>query len=147
MEAARIAKSLGIKLYGNVILGMPYADGQWHVEDDLETLAALDDIVKPEICSTTFFTPVPGSLFYDWCNANALMVSDAFAVTGQRVGGTAPLRGVDYDLLNRLLAKRKRLPPMIEDRAREVLVRLGLIGQARRVMYVLQRFVGSGETV
>jgi radical SAM superfamily enzyme YgiQ (UPF0313 family) len=143
IEAARIAKSLGIKLYGNVILGMPYEDGKWHVEDDLESLAALDGIVKPEICAMSFFTPIPGSLFYDWCAANGLMVSDAFALTGQRGVGTARLRGVDYDFLDGLLAKRRRVPSRAGERVRNTLVNLGLIGQARRIKYALQRFAGG----
>jgi hypothetical protein len=119
---------------------MPYADGKWHVEDDLETLTTLDEVIKPELCAMSYFTPVPGSLFYDWCEANALIVSDSFGVNGQRGVGTARLRGVDYDVLDRLLAKRRRVPPITGDRVKNTLVKLGLIGQARRIKYALQRF-------
>jgi radical SAM superfamily enzyme YgiQ (UPF0313 family) len=142
IEAARIAKSLGIKIYGNAILGMPYADGKWHVEDDLDTLAALDEIVKPEICAMSFFTPVPGSPFHDWCAANDLIVSDEFGVIGQRGVGAARLRGVDYDVLKRLVARRRRVPLRARDGMRSALVKLGLIDQARHIKYALQRFVG-----
>jgi anaerobic magnesium-protoporphyrin IX monomethyl ester cyclase len=140
IEAARIARRLGIKLYGNVILGMPYADGKWRVEDDLETLTTLDEVIKPEICAMSYFTPVPGSLFYDWCAANALIVSDSFRVNGQRGVGAARIKGVDYEVLNRLLAKRRRVHPITRDLVKNALAKLGLIGQARRIQYALQRF-------
>jgi anaerobic magnesium-protoporphyrin IX monomethyl ester cyclase len=145
IEAARIARNLGLKIYSNVILGMPYADGKWYVEDDLESLAALDEFVKPEMSAMSFFTPVPGSPFYDWCEANALILSDAFGMTGQRGVGTARVRGVDYDVLNTLIASRRRVPAVTGDRVKGALVKLGLIGQARRVKYALQRVVGGGS--
>jgi hypothetical protein len=105
-------------------------------------LATLDEIVKPEICAMSFFTPVPGSPFHDWCAANDLIVSDEFGVIGQRGVGAARLRGVDYDVLNRLVARRRRVPLRARDGMRSALVKLGLIDQARHIKYALQRLVG-----
>lgn len=140
LEAARIAKSLGIKLFANAILGMPYADGKWHIEDDVETLAALDEIVRPEIFSVTFFNPVPGSPIFDWCKTNGLIASDSFAAFGTRGTERASVAGVDYGALNKLMAKRRRLNFLIES-LMTPLAKLGLIAQARRIRFAYQRLM------
>jgi hypothetical protein len=91
----------------------------------------------------SFFTPVPGSPFYDWCETSGLMITGAYGTTGQRGVGAARLKGVDYDRLNGLIAKRRRVPLVAGDRVKNALVKLGLIDRARRLKYALQGFMGG----
>ena len=50
------------------------------------------------------------------------------------------MRGVDYGVLNSLLARRRRVHPIAGDLVKNALAKPGLIGQARRIQYALQRF-------
>ncbi len=56
LEAARICKKLGIKIWANYMLGLPTETK----EEVLETLSMLEQI-KPYHCSPAFYTPHPGS--------------------------------------------------------------------------------------
>jgi radical SAM superfamily enzyme YgiQ (UPF0313 family) len=78
--AAEYVKSLGIKLYSNLIMGAPRENGKWYIKDDIANLRAVRTL-KPEICAYSYFTPMPGSQLYDWCNENDLTLSNN---TGER---------------------------------------------------------------
>lgn len=56
LEATRICKELGIKIWANYMLGLPTETK----EEVLETLSMLEEI-KPYHCSPAFYTPHPGS--------------------------------------------------------------------------------------
>lgn len=100
LQAAETCRKLGIQIYANVILGTPYSDGKWYPEDDLASLWALER-VNPEIRSVSFFSPIPGSPFYEWYERAGLMVLDG-ETDGQRYPDRAKMKGVDYDFLNRM---------------------------------------------
>jgi len=55
---------------------MPYEDGKWYLEDDLVTLEAIKKI-KPYQWSYSYFTPIPGSLFYKWFLNNGLILDNS----------------------------------------------------------------------
>jgi len=102
-EAARILKELGIQIFGNFMFGVPYSDGKWHPEDDVETAKAISQI-KPEIVSASFFTPIPGSYLHDFCAKNSLVLSNATNKLGLRIPNENKIRTVDYEFLNHLLS-------------------------------------------
>ena len=60
LEAARICKKLGIKIWANYMLGLPTETN----EEVLETLSMLEEI-KPYHCSPAFYTPHPGSDLFE----------------------------------------------------------------------------------
>ena len=72
LEAARILKTLGIKIWANYMLGIP-----------TETIEEMDDTVrmikqiKPDHYSPSIFTPHPGSDLYRYCTENNLLLSSS----------------------------------------------------------------------
>ncbi|MBN1867384.1 B12-binding domain-containing radical SAM protein [Candidatus Sumerlaeota bacterium] len=103
LRAAEICRDLGLDLFANAILGMPRGDGGWRIEDDLATLEAMREI-EPKHFSPAFFSPIPGSWFYEWAMKNDWMPDDvAPQRAGQRTPSEAKIRGVDYERLRGLL--------------------------------------------
>lgn len=133
-RAAEIAKRLGIRVYSNFILGMPGPDGVWRVEDDLETLAAVQKI-QPDVASPSFFSPIPGSPFYEHYAKSGLMkIKDSDAI-GQRNPNLGKIDGVDYQKLDRLMDSylaRYRSSNPLKHAAKILLKRAGLFDPARR---------------
>jgi hypothetical protein len=78
---------------------MPYQDGKCYHEDDIITLKAIRDI-SPEIRSWSFFSAMPGSLFYEWCLKNNLILNLDPVSSGTRFADQARIKGVDYKFLN-----------------------------------------------
>lgn len=109
-EAARICKRLGIDIFANLILGMPDSDGCWHLEDDRASLEAIGRI-RPRYFSPSFFSPIPGSWFFEWALDKELLVAADPQRTGLRNPAEAKLRGVDYERLNALLDEHRAAFP------------------------------------
>jgi len=104
IQAADILKRLKIKIFANTILGMPYKDGKWYVEDDLKTFRAIKKI-NPFHWSYSFFSPIPGSDFYHWFLKRGLILDNSSRLLGQRCIINANVRSVDYEFLNKLLKR------------------------------------------
>jgi anaerobic magnesium-protoporphyrin IX monomethyl ester cyclase len=102
-EAVTILRKLGIQIYGNFIFGIPYSDGKWYPAYDVELAKAISQI-KPEIISTSFFTPMPGSTLYEFCVKNDLILSSTSKKLGLRLSNEGKIKGVDYKFLNKLLS-------------------------------------------
>jgi radical SAM superfamily enzyme YgiQ (UPF0313 family) len=102
-EAVTILRKLGIQIYGNFIFGIPYSDGKWYPAYDVELAKAISQI-KPEIISTSFFTPMPGSTLYEFCVKNGLILSFTSKKLGLRLSNEGKIKGVDYVFLNKLLS-------------------------------------------
>lgn len=98
--AVKILREFGIQIYGNFMFGIPYSDGRWYREDDIKTADAIS-IIKPELTSYSFFTPVPGSYLYEFCKDNNLCLPSASL--GSRSPNESKIKGVDYKFLNKLL--------------------------------------------
>lgn len=107
LEAARICHEIGLDIFGNVIFGMPYRDGRWHLEDDLESIRAIEQI-RPRYFSPSFFSPIPGSWLHDWAVERDLVVVEEGVHTGRRNPDEAKIRGVDYETLGALLDDYRR---------------------------------------
>jgi hypothetical protein len=107
LRAAEICHDLGLTIFANVIFGMPYSDGRWYLEDDLASLEAIREI-RPKHFSPSFFSPIPGSWFFDWTVENDLFVAASPSRTGDRRPDEAKITGVDYTQLSDLLDAYRR---------------------------------------
>jgi radical SAM superfamily enzyme YgiQ (UPF0313 family) len=109
--AAKICGELGIHLFANVIFGMPFSDAKWYLQFDRDSLRSIERI-KPRYFSPSFFSPIPGSWFFEWAIENDLLVGDDTQSTGSRRPEEAKIKGVDYVALQRLLDRyRARYEP------------------------------------
>ena len=95
LEAARICEDLGIDIFANVMFGLPREDGGWLKEDDLESLDAIEKI-QPKYFSPSYFSPTPGSWFFEWAQKQDLMIQPS----GRRDPNGARMKGVDYAWLD-----------------------------------------------
>jgi radical SAM superfamily enzyme YgiQ (UPF0313 family) len=91
IEAAKICKSLGIKIWANYFFGCPTETR----EEAEETISMLREI-QPDYYSPAIYTPAPGSDLYEYCKINDLIQITSHDGFRRNVGGR-PLRGVDYD--------------------------------------------------
>ena len=111
-KASEILRKLDIRIYGNIIFGVPYSDGIWYREDDIKNVKAIFQI-KPEYTAYSFFTPVPGSPLYRFCIEKNLFLAHTTNLLGSRLPNEAKIKGVDYKYLNRLISsviKKPNLP-------------------------------------
>ncbi len=112
LRAAEICHNLGLTVFANVIFGMPFSDGRWYLEDDLASLEAIRTI-RPKHFSPSFFSPIPGSWFFDWAVKQNLLVGPSPSSTGDRRPAEVKIAGVDYEVLNTALDayRRETEPP------------------------------------
>ena len=123
-RAAEICRDLGLSIYANVMFGVPREDGGWCFEDDLATAQALSKI-QPRFVSPSYLNPIPGSWFYTWFMEKGLLRQESIVETGMRSPDRRPLKGVDYDQLDSLLASiRKTYAEPWKDRIRHYRYRL-----------------------
>ena len=101
-KAAEICRKYGIKVWANYILGVP-TDSGWHKEDDLMTVEGVSR-VDPVHYSPAFYTPVPGSVLYDFYKNNNLVIGKCDVEQLSNRGAMAPkVRGVDYAFLKAIM--------------------------------------------
>lgn len=101
IEAARICRKHGIKIFATFMLGLP-------TETKAEALATtiMIDKIAPEFPSAFYFTPIEGTEIYDACRDNDLILEGAKNRTISRTGVFEPtIKGVDYTFLDRLRSK------------------------------------------
>ena len=104
LEAARICRKYGIKIFGTYMYGLP-------TETNAEALATarMIDEIRPEHASPFFFLPIEGTRIYQFCKGNGLLLSEGGSI--ERTGAFRPtIRGVDYDYLNALRLGHRKLP-------------------------------------
>lgn len=104
LKAAEICHQLGLEIYANVIFGIPRADGQWYLEDDLVSMKALESI-GPRYLSPSFFNAVPGSWFYDWAIEKDLLQNDVMSERGSRNLDQCWIKGVEYQRLKEIIGR------------------------------------------
>jgi anaerobic magnesium-protoporphyrin IX monomethyl ester cyclase len=92
LEAGRICKSLGVKVWANYILGAPTET----VEEMEATLKMIREI-NPEHRSPAVFTPFPGTDLYNVCKQNDLIISEDPELLGTRRFVGDKIKGVDYN--------------------------------------------------
>ncbi len=107
LRAAAICHDLGLTIFANVILGLPYSDGVWYRADDEASLAAVRQI-RPKHFSPSFFDPIPGSWLYDWTVERGLLIAERQPASGDRRPEQAKVMGVDYGWLSEQLDAYRR---------------------------------------
>ena len=99
LEAARICKKFGIKVWANYMLGLPTETKK----EVLETLSMLERI-KPYHCSPAFYTPHPGSDLFDIGKKMGIHLITNH--NSYRRGTYEPkIKGPDYQFLAKILSK------------------------------------------
>ena len=96
LEAARICRKYGIKIFGTYMYGLP-------TETNAEALATarMIDEISPEHASPFLFTPIEGTGIYQLCKDNDLLLSEGGSIA--RTGVFRPtIKGVDYEYINSL---------------------------------------------
>ena len=97
LEAAKICRKYGIKIFGTYMYGLPTETNA----EALETARMIDEIA-PEHPSPFYFVPIQGTSIYDFCESNDLLL-DGARQSIARTGVFQPaIRHVDYDFLNQV---------------------------------------------
>ena len=96
LEAAKIIRSAGAKIYANYMLGLPQ-----ETKEDIQATARMADKINAEMPSWAFFTPYPGNTLGEECIKEGLSLLDRNHYDrcpyGQKV------KGVDYPYINAVL--------------------------------------------
>ena len=100
IEAVRICKELGVKVWANVIYGLP-------TETKAETLETINMVkhLKPFHHSPSFYTPIVGTYLYDYCREHDLLLSEDPAFLGSRSPTEPKIASIDYQFLNNQLQR------------------------------------------
>ena len=141
LEAARICKKLGIKIWANYMLGLPTETKQ----EVLETYSMLKEI-KPYHCSPAFYTPHPGSdLFEIGKKMGIHLIMDHASY--RRNSYEPKIKGPDYkflkDMLYKTIATEEKDYPSIstfsrlKNKSRKLLARFPLL--YRGIKYFKQK--------
>lgn len=91
LEAASICHRLGVKIWANVMVGLP-------TESRAEMMQTFEMVrkINPERPSWAIFTPIVGTHLYDYCKEHDLMLSNDPAVLGSRNPSVPKIKDVDY---------------------------------------------------
>ena len=99
VEAIRICRQNGIKVFGTFMLGLPT-----ETREESKQTADFINWTMPEIASPFWFTPIPGTGLYDYCVENGLLLNENPDVSIARTGVFMPrIKGVDYDYLRQIM--------------------------------------------
>lgn len=138
LEAARICKSLGIKILANYMFGIPT-----ETPEEMRMTMRMIRVIAPEIHSPAVFTPAPGSTLYRYCmekNLNLITRSEGY----RRNPFTGPkIKGVDYDLISTLIHQSSKGPVkgwLFDRFVHRPLSRIDLLG---RLVKVKSRLTGE----
>jgi anaerobic magnesium-protoporphyrin IX monomethyl ester cyclase len=98
IKAGEICHKHGIKVFGTVMFGLPTETNG----EVMETMKMISRI-SPELASPFWYTPIPGTKLYDFCEENDLILDGVKNRTIARTGVFQPtLKNVDYGFLSEL---------------------------------------------
>ncbi|MFQ5885774.1 MAG: B12-binding domain-containing radical SAM protein [Anaerolineae bacterium] len=106
LEAARICRKHGVKIWANYMLGIP-TETKEEVKDTISMLKEID----PDYYSPAFYTPHPGSDLYEYCLENNLSLITSHDQYRRNPTETK-IRGQDYDFLRWALEESQRRKPL-----------------------------------
>ncbi len=102
LEAARICRKLGIKIWANYMLGLP-TETEEEVMDTVRMMKRID----PDYYSPAFYTPHPGSDLFTYCQEHDLsLVVDHDSY--RRNPTELKIKGHDYEFLKNALDESQR---------------------------------------
>ncbi len=106
LKATKICKRLGIKIWAMHMFGLPT-----ETNEEARDTARIIKKIKPYRSSTAFFTPFPGSFFYEYCKENNLsLIGDHDAVAIFPEDDTPKIKNIDYNFMRKLATDSKNLP-------------------------------------
>jgi len=108
LQAAKVCKKYGIKIWANYMLGLPTETR----EEVLETLSMLQEM-DPDYYSPAFYTPHPGSDLYDYCMEHGLSLITSHDQY-RRNPTEAKIKGQDYEFLQWALEESQHRKPLHE---------------------------------
>ncbi|HJT18926.1 MAG TPA: radical SAM protein [Nitrospira sp.] len=98
LQAARICKEYGVKIWANVMFGAPTETPA----DVVETVRMVWKI-QPDHLSSSYFTPTPGSGMAEEVEKKGLTIVDPFNGSC-RTPNEAKMKDIDYEWLNKAIA-------------------------------------------
>ena len=105
LKATTICKRLGIKIWAFLMFGMPTETN----DEACDTLKMIKKI-RPYRSSAAFFTPHPGSVFYDYCKKHDLSLIDEYDdFVKVPEMDKAKIKNIDYDCMRKLAVESKKL--------------------------------------
>lgn len=91
LEAAKICKELGIKIWANYMFGLP---NESYVE--MIKTALMISKIKPEYHSSALFTPYPKTNLYEYCKKNDLLRITNYSEYRRDFSKGKKIKGVNY---------------------------------------------------
>ena len=138
LEAARICRKHGIKIWANYMLGLPTETR----DEVMETISMLKEI-DPDWYSPAFYTPHPGSDLYDYCIEHDLSLITSHDQY-RRNPWDVKVKGQDPEFLQWALKESQRRKPVNAVR-RQAQYLWGRYARPDKVVRRLRRLVGSEE--
>jgi len=100
LEAAKIIKKFGSKIYANYMIGMP-----WEKKEDIRATIDMAKEINAEMPSWAFFAPYPGCELGEKCIKEGLSLLDRNSY--DRCPSGIKCKDVDYDFINQILESTK----------------------------------------
>lgn len=96
LEAAKIIKSTGAKIYANYMIGLP-----WETKGDMQATVKMADTIKAEMPSWAYFTPYPGCGLSTECIDNnwSLLTRETY----DRCPSGFKVKNVDYSYVSQVV--------------------------------------------
>ncbi|MGC9332888.1 MAG: B12-binding domain-containing radical SAM protein [Anaerolineae bacterium] len=136
LEAARVCKKYGIKIWANYMLGLPTETR----EEVMETISMLKEI-DPDWYSPAFYTPHPGSDLYDYCIEHDLSLITSHDQY-RRNPWDVKIKGQDPEFLQWALKESQRRKPVNAAR-RQMRYLWGRYARPDKVVRRIRRLLGN----
>lgn len=98
IEAAAICRRLGIKVFANYMFGLPT-----ETAEEMRQTTAMIRTIRPDLYAPAVFTPAPGSELYEYCKSRELILIDSASGYRRNYNSGAKIRGVDYELVRKMV--------------------------------------------
>jgi anaerobic magnesium-protoporphyrin IX monomethyl ester cyclase len=139
LEAGRVCRRHGIKIWANYMLGLP-TETEQEVRDTISMLKEID----PDYYSPAFYTPHPGSDLYDYCVEQGLSLITSHDQY-RRNPTEVKIKGQDYEFLTWALEESQRRTPVNRLR-REVRELQQRYANPQKIVNKLQRLASGNGT-
>lgn len=98
IEAARICRKYGIKIFGTYMYGLPT-----ETREEAMMTARMIDKINPEHPSPFYFLPIEGTDIYNLCRDKGLLKDDAPGNIARTGMYSRSIKGIDYDYLDMIM--------------------------------------------
>ncbi|MDA8226871.1 MAG: glycosyltransferase [Desulfitobacterium hafniense] len=105
LEAGRICRELGIRIFANYMFGLPT-----ETEEEMRETTLMIQAIKPYYYSPAVFTPAPGSELYMYCKEHDLILINSSEGYRRDANSGPKIKGVDYAYVAKMVALSKSNP-------------------------------------